>query len=270
MKIRFSRLSVLALASALSLTALTGCGSDGGNASALAKAAAGADSIVSSMSDANVEVNAAGTGLDATFRMSDSLIDPAYLGQDLFDVYAAQQLKDYPSAAVNAVSKAVQASKGDITVELLWPGGRNARFTLTPRRFVDLQRAKNSQLNMPAAKTQLTDLARHIIPAPEASKGCDSIETSINKSFLEYTFVWPSASAYANDGQGMLTGRYFNALKRMYTSLGAPGPDIVRMLQGMGVDGIRIVYAAKDSDKTLQQAFPWREIQKPVEEPQAK
>ena len=243
--------------------ALASCGS-GGSSDPLIDAAALADSIASA--DAGGTVTVASPDLQASFTVSDPEIPVSCVGQDLFDVFASRQLKNIPAKDISAVCDALRQSKGTLTVIINSVGGESVTFSLTPRQIVRLQRAKNSELNPGGARNEVAAMAEKMVPAPEAHAGALRVETSVSKGFLEYNVVWPKASAYDRLPQGILTQNYFNALKKQYQAMGALAEPVVSMLETLGIDGVRIVYSAEDSDRRLRQAFPWREIRLPIEE----
>lgn len=249
----------------IALASIASC-SGGDKAEALQHAAAVADSIVSANGDANVEVNAAGTGIDATFRISDSLINVQSIGQELFDIYASQELKTVSPDDINLISHALRETKGDITVELLVQGQEPKTFTLTPRRFVDLQKARLTQLDPAIAKEQIVKVAEGMCPNPKAHAGAVRVDVAIVKSFLEYNVVWPSEKDLAGKDQAGLTFNYFNPLKQELLDLGTMNQPVVDLLTSLSIDGVRMVYSAEGTDKVVKQAFPWRELQKPIEE----
>lgn len=254
------KLRLFSIASAAVLL-LAGCG--GGGADRLANAAHVADSVVSIDSNANVEVNAEGTGLDATFRFDNPLISVDAIGQQLFDAYASQLLKTYPAKDVTEVCRAIQESKGEMRVEIINTGlQQHKAFTLTGRRVLDLQRANLSALDPGAVREQVVKVAELMVPGGKANDGCVRVETSVSKGFLEYNIVWPDSKTFEGSSQGLLTGRYMEALRNDFKSLGELGRPLVDFLAKIGIDGVRIAYTAENSEESIRQAFPWREITK--------
>ena len=249
----------------VALASIASC-SGGDNTEALQHAASVADSIVCANGDANVEVNAAGTGLDATFRIADTLINVQSIGKELFEVYASQQLKTVSPDAINLISHALRETKGDITVELLAEGQQPQTFTLTPRRFVDLQKARLTQLDPAIAKEQVVKVAEGMCPNSKAHAGALRVDVAVVKSFLEYNVVWPSEKDLAGKDQSTLTLNYFNSLKQELIDLGTLSQPVIDLLSSLSIDGVRMVYSAEGTDKVVKQAFPWRELQKPIEE----
>lgn len=267
MIIRKSPFRVLGMAALGLLVASSVASCSGGDkGQALQAAAAVADSIVSADGNANVEVNEAGTGLDATFRMTDSLINVDAIGKELFDAYAAQQLKTVAPDDINTISHALTATKGDIKVQILGTDQKSKEFTLSPREFVNLQKARLSQLDPGQAKEQVVKVAEGMCPNPKAHEKASKVEVAVVKSFLEYNIVFPSQKDFADLNQGMLTFHYLNALKTELKNLGEMEQPVVDLLLSLGIDGVRIQYSAEDSEKVLKQAFPWREMQKPLED----
>lgn len=200
-----------------------------------------------------------------SFEVKDSLIDLNLVGRDLFNVFASYQLKHIVPKEFNEVRNALHDSKGNLEVELTSINGSTAKYSFSPQELSKLFGARSTDLNFPAAKNQLIAVAEKCVPSPESHSGAERVDVSIKKSFLEYDIVWPKASSYANSTQGVLTKRYFNPLKEQYQELGSLAEPIIDILTSMGIDGVRIVYSAPDSDKKLQQAFPWREIREPIE-----
>ena len=229
----------------------------------LMSAAVLADSIASA--DAGGTVVVSEPDLQASFTVHDAEISLSAIGQDLFNVFASQQLKKLSAKDITAVCDALRESKGSLITVLNSPAGESVSFTLTPQQIIKLQRAKNSELNLGAARNEVVAVAERMVPAPNAHEGALRVEASVTKSFLEYNIVWPKASEFARQPQGILTQRYFNALKEQYQAMGELAEPVISMLQSMGIDGVRIVYSAQDSDRELKQAFPWREIRLPIE-----
>lgn len=257
-------MKILKSLSSAALAAIMLAACAGGNSSdTLAAAARLADSIAAA--DANGTVAAAAPDLQASFTIDDPQIAISSVGQELFDVFASQQLKKIPTPDIAAVCTALRESKGSFITILNSPAGESVTFSLTPQQIIKLQRAKNSELNLGAARNQVVAVAEHMIPAPDAHSGALRVDVAVSKSFLEYNIVWPKASAFARDSQGVLTQRYFNPLKEQYQAMGPLAEPVISMLQTLGIDGVRIVYTAPDSDRRLQQAFPWREIRLPIE-----
>ena len=243
--------------------ALISCG--GANSKEnLSNAAALADSIA--RADAGGSVVVASPGLQMSFEIADPEIPVSDIGRELFEVFAARQLKTISAADITTVCNALRADKAELDVVLNSPSGESAVFNFTPQRIITLQRAKNSELNIPAARTQLIVVAEKMVPNPGAHAGAVRVETSVVKGFLEYNIIFPDASTFERAAQGLLTKNYFNPLKQQYADMGGLAEPVVEMLTSMGIDGVRIVYSAENSDKNLKQAFPWREIKQPVEE----
>ncbi len=260
MKIRnILRLGAVAAIIAAAGAGISGCDKSAQRAEALQSAAELADSLAGEGWAIAVEAE----GIAATYTLTDSLIDPAKIGDALFDVYAAQQLKSYPAAHINTVCDALRDNGGMLEIKIVSPAKNTEReIGLTARRIITLQKSKNSQLNASAAREQTVKMAETMIPAPGAHKAAVRTEASVVKSFLEYNIIFADDKEYAGKDQSLLTVRYFEPLKAQYRALGDLGPALLQMLEGMGIDGVRIVYSAENSDKTIKQAFPWREITK--------
>ena len=119
-----------------------------------------------------------------------------------------------------------------------------------------------SELNPSAVREQVVKLAELMVPGGKANDGCARVETSVDKGFLEYNIVWPEAKAFEGNDQGLLTARYMKALRDDFAALGEDGDAYVEFMKKLGIDGVRIAYTAEDSDASIRQAFPWREIMK--------
>lgn len=253
------RAGAMAVAVAALGMSVGGCGNGAAKAESLQAAASLADSVAGE----GWEVKADGNNLVATCTLTDSLLNPEAIGDALFDIYAAQQLKTYSAADINAVANALHENEGKLDITLVSPAlGSSRAIELTAKRLVTLQKSKNSQLNASAAREQVVKLAETMVPAPAAHKDAVRVEAAVVKSFLEYNIIFADAKAYAGNDQSLLTVRYFEPLKAQYRAMGDMAPSVVEMLQGMGIDGVRIQYSAENSDKTIKQAFPWREISK--------
>lgn len=253
------KISILIGAFMLVLAACTG----GNSAATLIQAGAVADSLASEEADGTVEV--ASPDLQASFTIEDEQISIQAIGQELFELFASQQLKRLPAKDITGVCNALRESKGDFITIINSPTGESVSFSLTPHQIIKLQRAKNSELNLGAARSQIIAIAQNMVPNPDAHAGAVRVDVSINKSFIEYNVVWEKASYYSHFPQGILTKNYFNPLKEEYQEMGGLAERVIDMLSSLNIDGVRMVYSAEDSDKELRQAFPWREIRMPIE-----
>ena len=252
---------------ALALTTAA-CGG-AGKAEMLQETAAKADSVVNANWGGNVTVNAAGTGLDVTFHVTDTILDMDAVGQELFDVFASQQLKTVAPEYINLVKNTLNETKGDLTIQFVTPQEKTKAYTLTPRRFVDLQRAKLTDLNASAAKSQVLAAAKSFCPNPKAHADAKLVDVTNDHTFIQYNIEWPDAKKFSQFDQGFITFNYLNALKKEYQELGSLGYPIVEMLESLGYAGVSVEYTAEGSDKSLRQGFAWRNIQEPIEEPNA-
>lgn len=257
---------ILSLVAGLGLVAACVACSGGKSAETLAQAATLADKMIRADYNHNVEVNAECTGLDVTVRVADSLIHVDEMGPELFDALAALNIKSCEVPELNELVKLLREAKADVTVQLIGTDETSEEFKLTAAQLLRLQAAKLTQLNPSALKTQIVEMAEAFCPNAAAHAGAKEVEVAIVKSFIEYNVVWPDAKAYANREQGWLTLNYFNPLKKMYADLSEACPGLFPMMKELGIDGVRMVYSAPDSERTLKQAFPWRELEKPIEE----
>lgn len=244
--------------------AIQACTSAPDPAAALERAAAIADSIAHT--DADGSVISAPPGLQASFAIPDAGFPLTLIGRDIFDVLASQQLKKLPAEQITYICDALRDTESDLTVTLTDDADESVSFTLTPRQILQLRRAKSTDLNIPAARTQLIAIASAMVPAPDAASGSLRTDAAIVKSFLQYEIIWPKPSDFDRLPQGALTARYFNPLKQWYQSMGRLAEPVIEMLTSLGIDGIRILYTAEGSDRQLRQAFPWREIRQPIQE----
>lgn len=256
---------IILLAAAGLALAMAAC-SGSKAADQLQQAAATADGLISKDYDHNVEVNAENNGLDVAIRLTDSLVKVEDIGSELFDALASLNLKACNADSLTALTQTLHKAKADVKVELIGTDRASEEFTLSPTKIIKLQGAKLTQLNPSALKTQITELAEAFCPNPAAHAGAKEVEVSISKSFLEYNVVWSEAKAYGEREQGWLTLNYFNPLKMLYMQVNDGCPGLIQMMTELGIDGVRMVYSAPDSDRELRQAFPWRELEKPIEE----
>lgn len=250
------------LFSAIAATvALASC--SGGSGVSMERVAAVTDSIVTVSGNASAKLDSDGKDVDATFTVRD-VIDVDDIDQALFDVLASQYLKALSANDINLVADGLRDAKGKLKVTLADENGDSKSFELDGRRIIELQRAKLSGLDRTAALDQIKELAEDLCPNPEAHTAAEDVEVSVNQGFLVYTVIWRNDKAYANDNQSLLTKNYYNALKIQYQRFGDYGPWIVDIMKMFGIDGVRMVYASKTSDKTIKQAFTWNNIAEPI------
>lgn len=253
----FFRVGAVAVIAMALGSEMVGCNKDAQKAEALQAAAALADSVAGQGWDVKVDDK----NIAAIYTLADSILNPEAIGDALFDVYAAGQLKAYSASDINTVSNALHENDGSLAISVISPAKGTRRVVyLTAKHLVMLQKSKNSQLNASAAREQVVKMAEMMVPAPDAHKDAVQVEASVVKSFLEYNIVFSDVKAFSGKDQSLLTLRYLEPLKAEYRALGELGAPIVEMLETMGIDGVRIQYSAENSDKTIKQAFPWREI----------
>ncbi len=255
-----NRLSSLAAVAAVALAAifsLASCGdSKADKLQNLQSAAEAVDSLLKPYAEAPspvkaVDVTVAEPDIKVNVTFSDSLISVPALGDALLDYFVAQQLKSAPGDVVKQVVSALKENAGSVVVTITDGTASAAPCSYSAESISHLLKAKTSQLNAPRVKQQL---------CAAMSAGADNVQAAVQKSFLEYTVTWPSEKAYAGWRQGSLTRIYLTPFHDAFESLGVLNEPFVEMLKSLGIDGVKVTYAALNSDKTLSQAFPWRSV----------
>ncbi len=245
-----------------SVVALMASCSGGGGVS-MSQVAAATDSIVAVSGNANAVLDQQEPEIDVTFNVRE-VIDVDDIDQALFDVLASQYLKSISANDINFIADGLRKSDGKMEIKLVNPHGDSKSFDLTSKRILELQRAKLSGLDRTAALDQIKEVAEELCPNPQAHASAEDVDVSVNQGFLVYTITWANDKVYVNDDQSILTKNYYNALKLQYQAFGDYGPWIVDIMKMFGIDGVRMVYASKSSEKTIKQAFTWNNIAEPI------
>lgn len=197
--------------------------------------------------------------IDVTIVLTDSMIKVDLLGENLLDYYLAEQLKTSDRQKLQSICSTLKDNEANVVLSITDTFGASKTFIYSGSKLLDLAKAKLSQLNVPKVKDQVVALAGAAVPAPSAHAGAQ-VSTSIEKGFLTYTITWPGKGAISGMPQGVLTGRYMQPLRDQYSRLGSLEYPVAEMLKTLGIDGVRIVYAATGTEDEVKQAFPWREI----------
>ncbi len=244
------------------LAGMVACGpSAAEKAERLASAAAQIDSIVK-CDEAPVVSSGAryeDPNIVVSYVLSDSMIKVDLLGDELLDYYAAEELRTMDASTLKTVTSLLSKNETSLVVSITDVYGNAKNYIFTADKLKNLAKAKRSTLNVQKVKEQVVALANASVPAPYAHPGTQ-VSASIDGGFLTYTIVWPKKSSYASYSQGVLVSLYKAPLQAQYSALGVLEYPVVDMYKSLGVDGVRIVYKAVDSDSELKQAFPWREL----------
>lgn len=252
----------IAAMAAMVMLGLSSCGrSDAERRQAVEALAARVDSMVRTD-----QAPLAGSGAVAdsasvvvTFAVSDSLVRADLLGEELFDYYAAEELRTLDGETLQGIVKGLKENDATMVVRVADVYGAERTFLLSADKLSRLAKGKRSQMSTPTVKDQVTAMLGASVPAPWAHPNTQ-VSCAIKNGFLTYTVTWTSKKYYADYGQGILTARYLEPLRTQYSGLGTIEYPVVDMLKSLGIDGVRMVYVTEGGDNELKQAFPWREI----------
>jgi hypothetical protein len=248
----------MSVAVALLAAAATSCGSDNGANKNIDVAIATLDSLANSEAQLFAKPSAAevnGANIKISYNVADSLFDAAKLSPELMDYIVSNEMKRMGAEGTNQLTSALIKAKANLDVMVADVYGHTAEFEFTGERLRTLAKAKASQLNIPAAKAAVVDMAMTLVPNPAAHPGA-TVTTDIANGFLNYIITFDKPSAIAGYGQGILTARYMPWLSAHFQA----GNPVITDLQGLGIDGVRITYAATGAEKEIKQSFPWRTL----------
>lgn len=191
--------------------------------------------------------------LGAPSRLDVEAVDPT-----LFNFFAAYQIKEIDITPLNLFVNALKQT-GD-TVEVVLRNGDQAKsFYLAPAKILLLHGAKNTDLDISGVKQGLKAAAESFFPLyPPDSAAQKSV--SIDKGFLQFELTFSSAKSFERYDQSIFTAKYLPMLKSEFQKLNSGRLMLYTPLKSIGVEGVRMVYKAEDSQKTIKQAFPWREL----------
>ncbi|MDE6287447.1 MAG: hypothetical protein K2M00_01520 [Muribaculaceae bacterium] len=262
MKTFFRKALSIAAVSAVMVAAVS-CGeSQADKIKKLDAAAAAVDSVYKGVEApvSNLKAQANDTDVTVSVAVLDSMIRIDLVGDEMMDYFMAQQIKKAPAALVNEVTKAVTGTAGALQLSVTDLYGNERTFSFTGETLRHLYKAKGSQLNAPRVKEQVCRMLLPALPNALATTDAESIDLSVDKSFLTYTVTFASDRRFKDSGQGLLTRIYMDAFKAQYASLGELCDPVVEMLKSLGIDGVCVIYKALNGDKEIRQAFPWRTI----------
>ena len=225
----------------------------------LGNAATQLDSILNdSELSAVVAVDSVNTAISANISLTDSVIRVDRIGTDLMEFFVAHIIKSAPADVVNNLVKSLEP-ESQLTVSLADIYGGTNSFAFTAEDLRRLYKAKGLDFNTPAVKQQLFAVVADLLPM-EAPYNDATVEVGISSGFLCYELTFPNDKMLAKSGQGLITRLYLEPIKVRLASLNALQPAVLEVMDALDIDGIAVTMLAKDSDKKIHQAFPWRSL----------
>lgn len=187
--------------------------------------------------------------------LDDSLFHAELLTEPVANFFLAKYIQLLPANNSKALLRQVKEAQGTVQLAVTDLYGQTFTAELTPDHVLGLYTAKNTQLSVPAVKEGLEAMLGSQLEIPARFKLAGEVSASFEGGFLVYE-VPVKAIDVANLTQGNIVFYHQQLLKNQWKNLAY----FASLLKGLGIDGIRIVYADVDSDKKVKQAFPWRSI----------
>lgn len=207
---------------------------------------------------AMVAVDSVNVAISADIALTDSVIHVDRIGNDLMEYFVAHVIKAAPADVVNNLVKSLEP-ESQLSVSLKDIYDANKTFVFTADDLRRLYKAKGLDFNTPAVKQQLFDLLADLLPM-EAPYSDATVEVGISSGFLCYELTFPNDKMLAKSGQGLITRLYHQPLITRLASLGSLQATVIDVMNSLNIDGIAVTMLAKDSDKKIHQAFPWRTL----------
>ncbi|MDE6468170.1 MAG: hypothetical protein K2L28_04650 [Muribaculaceae bacterium] len=207
-----------------------------------------------------IEVSYADATLSIDIQFSDSTLNVAKITEPLVQYVVAQYLKGHPGANLDEILNTLTQEKGSLAIKLTGADGATAQYTIGAARLRNLFKLRPMELGYNEVRTNVIELFESRCAAMAAQFNAESCEFDIDHSFAQYTFIFPSARAFASLNQASLTGRYVKILKAQYEAYGACRPIIEELLKSLSIDGYRFLYLTPDRKTGLTAGIPWRTI----------
>lgn len=206
----------------------------------------------------SITVKYADAVLTVTIAFADPAVNPDDYSQALVEYVVAQYLKSHPGADLDAVLNGLSEEEGSLDIVLAGRSGAPRTYTIGSRRLKQLFRLRPMELNFNEVKTNVSSIMAG--RCNQYRLGVNAAETTfaIDGGFAQYTLTFASPSAFSNQSQGSIVGRYLPGLREQYESYGACRPMIEETLRSLGIDGYRFVYTTAEGEPSLRAAVPWR------------
>ena len=187
-------------------------------------------------------------------------VDVAAFDQAFVEYVVAQYLKSHADENLAVILNTLGDEKGSLTIAISTPAAEKAVFEISAARLKQLYKLPNSELNFAEARTVACKLFEsHCSEFAKAVKA-NTCEFSFSGGFAQYTLIFPTAQAFANQSQGSLQGRYRSALQPQYEGYGYCRTFVMDVFKSLGFDGYRFVYTDEAGTKEIKTAIPWRFI----------
>lgn len=187
-----------------------------------------------------------------TIVRADQLTDP------LLQYIISHWLKDHAGANLDETLNTLGKEKGTLSVTITDYAGNEKIIVLPSSTLKRLATAKSSELPIAEARNAVIDILNNRCPSFAETVKAETCQVSYTSGFAQYNFDFKNGSSFAHLTPATLAGRYRAQFQPIYADYGACRPFVVDLLEGLQIDGYRIVYQA--DGKNLKTSLPWRLI----------
>lgn len=208
----------------------------------------------------SIKVSYADAAMTVAISFADPAVNPDDYSQALVEYVVAQYLKAHPGAGLDAVLNGLSDEDGALDIVLTGRSGSSRTYTIGHRRLKQLYRQRPMELNFNEVKNNVAALMAARCNAYRLGVNATDATFAIDGGFAQYTLTFASASAFSNQTQGSILGRYLPGLREQYENYGACRPMIEELLRSLGIDGYRFIYTTPDGSESKRAAAPWRSL----------
>ncbi len=200
-----------------------------------------------------------------TLAVNIKLIDPdikvSQLSQPLIEFITAIVMKDNTGTTLDEILNGLTENEGIMVITITDVMDDKQEYPITPARLKQLVRQNYSELNFAAVRSNVNSLLEARCEQYAVAVGATECTYRLTGGFAEYTLTFERASAFANQTQGSLNGKYLNALRLQYTTYGECDDLIQELMEKVGIDGYRFVYMAEGTNTGIRTTgLTWRSI----------
>lgn len=192
---------------------------------------------------------------------NDPDLEVSQFEQPMVEFITAIVMKDNTGNTLDAILNGLTENEGVMVITLKDNNGAEKEFSITPARLKQLVRQNYSELNFAAVRSNVNALLEARCQEYAEAVHATGCTYRFNGGFAEYTLTFERASAFANQTQATLNGKYLTVLRLMMTNYGECDDIYQKLLEKVGVEGFRFVYMVEGTNTGIRTAgLTWRLI----------
>ncbi len=187
-------------------------------------------------------------------------LKPEMFSQALVEYVVANYIRSNAGALMDGIVNGINLTKGSISITITNVNEEAKEYTIGHARLVQLVQKKNSELNFNDVKQNVVKIME-----TECAKYADDVKAesctfALANGFAQYTITFKNASAFSNQTQGSVLGRYIKVLKEQYQTYGAASYLVIDILKSLQLDGYRFVYTDPEGTAKISSPVAWKNI----------